>query len=118
MRRIMGRILSHLGGAGLSWPGLAVAATAADSWGAASAGTTVGILNELEEQLTELAHVTRPIYTRTQALTWARRNIKQVQRRADEVLGHMDVSRKVGRACLLMGQPCLCATHPGGATGL
>eukprot|EP00873_Tetraselmis_striata_P012678 jgi/Tetstr1/432942/TSEL_022280.t1 len=58
-------------------------------------GTAVGILDELEGQLTELARVTRPIYTRTQALTWARGNIKQVQRRADEVLQHMDVSRKV-----------------------
>jgi hypothetical protein len=55
----------------------------------------VDILNELEDQLGELARVTQPIYTRTRALTWARENIKKVQQRADEVLEHIDVSRKV-----------------------
>jgi len=52
-------------------------------------------LNELEDQLMDLRQATTPIYTRTQALTWARENIEKVRCRADNILEHLDLSRKV-----------------------
>ena len=53
-------------------------------------------LSELEDQLGDLRQATTPIYARTQALTWARENIEKVRCRADNILEHLDLSRKVG----------------------
>uniref|UniRef100_A0A061RPB9 Exocyst subunit exo70 family protein n=2 Tax=Tetraselmis sp. GSL018 TaxID=582737 RepID=A0A061RPB9_9CHLO len=60
-------------------------------------GEAASILVEFEDQLASLCRATEPIRTRTQALTRAQLNIERIQAHAEELLEHLDVSRKVER---------------------
>ena len=53
------------------------------------------ILDQYCSQLTELERLAQPVVTKTQALIQTRDNIKQARAQAEEVLDHLDASRKV-----------------------
>ena len=63
------------------------------------------VLDQYCNQLSDLERIVQPIVLKTQALTQIRENVKQARAKAEEVLDHLDASRKVfyrafGQSCL------------------
>ena len=53
------------------------------------------VLDQYCSQLSDLERVVQPVVFKTQALIQTRENIKQARAQAEEVLDHLDASRKV-----------------------
>ncbi|DBA89464.1 TPA: hypothetical protein ACH3X1_016766 [Trebouxia sp. C0004] len=53
------------------------------------------VLDQYCSQLSDLERVVQPVVFKTQALIRTRENIKQARAQAEEVLDHLDASRKV-----------------------
>ena len=53
------------------------------------------VLDHYCSQLSDLERVVQPVVLKTQALIQTRENIKQARAQAEEVLDHLDASRKV-----------------------
>ena len=53
------------------------------------------VLDQYCSQLGELERIVQPVVFKTQALTQTRENVKQARAKAEEVLDHLDASRKV-----------------------
>lgn len=59
------------------------------------AGESVLVLRALQDKLAELNAKLAPIHERATALTWAEDNITKAKLATDELLRHIDVTRKV-----------------------
>lgn len=55
------------------------------------------VLDQYCSQLSELERIVQPVVLKTQALTQTRENVRQARAKAEEVLDHLDASRKVSR---------------------
>lgn len=53
------------------------------------------VLDQYCSQLSDLERIVHPVVFKTQALTQTRENVKQARAKAEEVLDHLDASRKV-----------------------
>lgn len=53
------------------------------------------VLDQYCSQLSELERIVQPVVLKTQTLIQTRENIKQARAQAEEVLAHLDASRKV-----------------------
>lgn len=57
------------------------------------------VLDQYCSQLSELEKLVQPVTLKTQALTQTRENVRQARAKAEEVLDHLDASRKVIHNC-------------------
>lgn len=53
------------------------------------------VLDQYCNQLSDLERIVQPIVLKTRALSQTRENVKQARAKAEEVLDHLDASRKV-----------------------
>lgn len=58
------------------------------------------MLDQYCNQLSDLERSVQPVVSKTQSLIQTRDNIKQARAQAEEVLEHLDASRKVDALCL------------------
>lgn len=58
------------------------------------------VLDQYCNQLSDLERNVQPVVSKTQSLIQTRENIKQARAQAEEVLEHLDASRKVKALCL------------------
>lgn len=63
------------------------------------------VLDQYCSQLSELERIVQPVVFKTQALTQTRENVKQARAKAEEVLDHLDTSRKVIWHSLTFSEP-------------
>ena len=73
------------------------------------------ILDHYCNQLSDLERVVQPVVYKTQSLIQTRENIRQARAQAEEVLDHLDASRKVGTVKRWQKQACkthdICTAH-------
>lgn len=66
---------------------------------------SVELLGTLGAHLQEVGSITSPIHSRTTALTGAQRNIAAAKQAVDELLEHLETSRRVGDTVCLLRLP-------------